>query len=180
MAGGLLEMGGEHLEPGVGVDAPGTHSADDVLAVEGVAGGVGEQVTHRGALGAGRVLEIDEAPVHGDQGAERREGLGEAGELPDPLGVALGVHRALRVGHPERVLEVGIDRDRGVGRDLGLGLGLHAVKYGISPIGARSDPGIRLSGSSGTSRRPAEIQPTHQSPHNLHILPLVYSIAPKA
>src|SRR5699024_9428370 len=57
LPGGVLDVRGEHLETGVGVDAPGADGPDRLVAVEGVAGGVGERwrtVAHSGPAGSSR------------------------------------------------------------------------------------------------------------------------------
>jgi hypothetical protein len=170
VAGGLLDMGGEHLEAGVGVDASGADGADDLVPLEGEAGGVGEQMAHGRTLGAGRLVEIDESALDRDEHGEGGDRLGDAREVEDLPGVPLDVEIAPRVGHAQAVGEVEVDGDPGHGR------GLHAPHYGTRSrhrpgAGCRPRPVLRPRVGCHPRRRPASARTAlAQAPTAVHDL----------
>ncbi len=88
--GGVLDGAGGEAEAAVGVDPGRFGSGDRVLALEGVAAGVGEEVPQRAAGLADGLVEGDDALFDGDEDRPRRHRLGQRGESLDAFGVADG------------------------------------------------------------------------------------------
>ena len=98
--GGAFEVGGGLLDPPVRVDPSGTRRRDDPgVALEPVAGGVGEQVPEGRAGRAGGVVELDRALLDADHQGVTGDDLADARDTEPSLRVAVGCARAGRGDH---------------------------------------------------------------------------------
>ncbi len=95
-------MVAEDGEALVGVDAAPAGPRDRARALERETGGVSEQVTHRRAGRPGRLVEVDDAFLGGDERRERADGLRDRGEEDGATGIAVRRDRGGCVGHPGR------------------------------------------------------------------------------
>ena len=84
--GARRDLGGEQLEPLVGVDPPLPGSRDRRTGLERQPARVREQMANGRAIGAGRVVEVDDALLDCDEGRERRRELRHRGPAKDVLG----------------------------------------------------------------------------------------------
>jgi hypothetical protein len=89
--GCLLDNLGQHLEAGVGVQAPGARRGHGAVLVEAQPGDVRDEVADRRAGWAGRLVPLDGALLDGDQGGVGGEHLGHRGQVEGAILVAVGV-----------------------------------------------------------------------------------------
>ena len=149
-------MVGESLDPGVRIDTPPAGRGEDRVAVECQAGGVGQQMPDRGALGSRRLVQIDRPLLHGDQGGHPHQELGHRGDEGDPLGIAGQAQSAIGVRDANRGL---LHRPVGDERGEVVDLSGQAVLTRETRHGARCWSRLARSAADRSRRRGARQQP---------------------
>ena len=117
----LGELGREHAEAFVRVDPAPLGRRDRLRALEGQAGGVGQQVADGRSRRAGRLVQIDDSFLGGHEHRQRGDRLRDGGKADRAPRVAMGLHAPAAEDDPG-----GRERDRPL---VDLAKGLHARRY---------------------------------------------------